>query len=190
MTDSPRTVDAATLSHLQSWQGRSETVADEIGTELEADGGSVKKREYWGLRGLAYRIKKNRKGHYVLLNLNAPANAVVAQVAFGLVAVSLLASLAHRYRGRFGAVARDALIWCGIGVALVGVGSGLYLTCNLGPGPRDGWMTGIHHRTGWPVARVRLAIEAVVLASGWLIGGTVGLGTLLFGTLVRRARAR
>jgi aspartyl protease family protein len=50
----------------------------------------------------------------------APANAVVAQVAFGLVAVSLLASLAHRYRGRFGAVARDALIWCGIGVALVG----------------------------------------------------------------------
>ena len=71
-----------------------------------------------------------------------------------------------------------------LGVALVGVGSGMYLTCNLGPGPRDGWMTGIHHRTGWPVARVRFAIEAVVLASGWLIGGTVGVGTLLFGTLV------
>ena len=71
-----------------------------------------------------------------------------------------------------------------LGVALVGVGSGMYLTCNLGPGPRDGWMTGIHHRTGWPVARVRFAIEAAVLASGWLIGGTVGFGTLLFGTLV------
>ena len=48
-----------------------ETVADEIGVELEAAGGAVKKREYWGLRGLAYRIKKNRKGHYMLLALDA-----------------------------------------------------------------------------------------------------------------------
>ena len=48
-------------------QQQVEAVADEIGTELEADGGAVKKREYWGLRGLAYRIKKNRKGHYMLL---------------------------------------------------------------------------------------------------------------------------
>jgi aspartyl protease family protein len=47
------------------------------------------------------------------------SGAVVAQLAFGLVAVSLIASLAHRYRGRFGAVARDALIWCGITLALV-----------------------------------------------------------------------
>ena len=57
-------------------QQQVEAVADEIGTELEADGGAVKKREYWGLRGLAYRIKKNRKGHYVLLNINAPSKAV------------------------------------------------------------------------------------------------------------------
>jgi small subunit ribosomal protein S6 len=48
-----------------------ETVADEIGTSLEADGGAVKKREYWGLRGLAYRINKNRKGHYMLLGMEA-----------------------------------------------------------------------------------------------------------------------
>jgi small subunit ribosomal protein S6 len=52
-------------------QQQVEAVADEIGTELEADGGAVKKREYWGLRGLAYRIKKNRKGHYMLLGLDA-----------------------------------------------------------------------------------------------------------------------
>ena len=52
-------------------QQQVEAVADEIGTSLEADGGSVKKREYWGLRGLAYRIKKNRKGHYMLLGLEA-----------------------------------------------------------------------------------------------------------------------
>jgi len=57
-------------------QQQVESVADEIGTELEADGGSVKKREYWGLRGLAYRIKKNRKGHYMLLALDAKPSFV------------------------------------------------------------------------------------------------------------------
>ena len=48
-----------------------EAVADDIAAQLETDGGAVKKREYWGLRGLAYRIKKNRKGHYMLLGLDA-----------------------------------------------------------------------------------------------------------------------
>jgi small subunit ribosomal protein S6 len=52
-------------------QQQVEAIADEIGSELEADGGGVKKREYWGLRNLAYRIKKNRKGHYMLLGLDA-----------------------------------------------------------------------------------------------------------------------
>ena len=52
-------------------QQQVEAIADEIGTELETDGGSVKKREYWGLRSLAYRVKKNRKGHYMLLGLDA-----------------------------------------------------------------------------------------------------------------------
>ena len=52
-------------------QQQVETMADTITTELETDGGSVKKREYWGLRSLAYRVKKNRKGHYLLLGLEA-----------------------------------------------------------------------------------------------------------------------
>ena len=52
-------------------QQQVEAIADEIGTEIETGGGSVKKREYWGLRGLAYRVKKNRKGHYMLLALDA-----------------------------------------------------------------------------------------------------------------------
>ncbi|HVZ07985.1 30S ribosomal protein S6 [Rhodopila sp.] len=52
-------------------QQQVEAVADEIKTELEAEGGAVKKTEYWGLRSLAYRIKKNRKGHYMLLGLDA-----------------------------------------------------------------------------------------------------------------------
>lgn len=71
-----------------------------------------------------------------------------------------------------------------LGIALVGIGSGLYLTTNLGPGPRDGMMTGIHERTGWPVARVRLGIEVTVLALGWFLGGTVGVGTVLFALLI------
>ena len=70
------------------------------------------------------------------------------------------------------------------GIALVGIGSGLYLTTNLGPGPRDGLMTGIHERTGIAVTPVRLSIEVVVLAVGWLLGGTVGVGTVLFALLI------
>jgi uncharacterized membrane protein YczE len=71
-----------------------------------------------------------------------------------------------------------------MGIALIGLGSGIYLTTGLGPGPRDGWMTGIHQRTGWPVSAVRLGIEATVLIAGWLLGGTVGVGTVLFALLI------
>lgn len=71
-----------------------------------------------------------------------------------------------------------------LGVAAIGVGSGLYLTCDVGPGPRDGLMTGLHRRLGRPVARVRLGIEAAAVTAGWFLGGTVGLGTVLFALLV------
>ena len=71
-----------------------------------------------------------------------------------------------------------------VGVALVGLGSGLYLTAELGPGPRDGWMTGLHRRFGWPLSRIRLGIELGVLLAGALLGGTVGLGTVLFALLI------
>ena len=54
----------------------------------------------------------------------------------------------------------------------------------MGPGPRDGWMTGIHKRTGWPVYVVRLGIEVTVVVIGWLLGGSVGIGTVLFALLV------
>lgn len=52
-------------------QAQVDTIADTIATDLETDGGVVKKREYWGLRSLAYRVKKNRKGHYMLLGIDA-----------------------------------------------------------------------------------------------------------------------
>lgn len=67
-----------------------------------------------------------------------------------------------------------------VGILLVGFGSGIYLIANLGPGPRDGLMTGLQRVSGQPVARVRTAIEITVVLFGWLLGGTVGLGTLMF----------
>ena len=76
-----------------------------------------------------------------------------------------------------------------LGIAMVGLGSALYITCGLGPGPRDGAMTGIHYRTGIRVGRVRLGIEIVVLIIGWLMGGTVGVGTALFALLIGQSVA-
>ena len=72
------------------------------------------------------------------------------------------------------------LIVGSVGVILVGFGSGIYLTANLGPGPRDGLMTGLQRVTQYPIAWVRVCIEVSVVAVGWVLGGTVGVGTLLF----------
>lgn len=76
-----------------------------------------------------------------------------------------------------------------IGIATVGLGSAFYLTANLGPGPRDGWMTGIHRRTGVGVATVRTTIELVALGLGIALGGRAGIGTLAFAVLVGYALA-
>lgn len=66
------------------------------------------------------------------------------------------------------------------GLVTIGIGSGLYLAADLGAGPRDGLMTGIHRRFGWSIRRARTFIEVAVLVLGWLLGGTIGLGTLAF----------
>ncbi len=75
------------------------------------------------------------------------------------------------------------------GIALVGVGSGFYIGSGLGPGPRDGLMTGLSAR-GWRVSRARTTVEVAVLLIGWLLGGSVGAGTLIFalaiGPIVQR----
>ena len=65
-------------------------------------------------------------------------------------------------------------------VIITGVGSGIYLVANLGPGPRDGLMTGIQKKTNFPIASVRAFLEISVVSIGWYLGGTVGIGTLLF----------
>ena len=74
----------------------------------------------------------------------------------------------------------NAIIQSAFGVMMVGFGSALYLTANLGPGPRDGWMTGVQKKTNWPIGRVRVGIEIIVLSIGILLGGTFGLGTIMF----------
>ena len=81
------------------------------------------------------------------------------------------------------------IIYNFIGISLVGIGSALYITCGLGPGPRDGAMTGLHYRTGVRVGRVRMAIEVTVLAIGFLMGGTVGVGTALFALFIGQSVA-
>jgi len=67
-----------------------------------------------------------------------------------------------------------------IGVLITGLGSGFYLISNLGPGPRDGLMTGIQRIIGKPIALIRTIIEVCVVFFGWLLGGTAGLGTVIF----------
>lgn len=78
---------------------------------------------------------------------------------------------------------QQGIVFAG-GLALLAVATGLYLGARLGPGPRDGLMTGLHARTGWPIWAVRTGIEATVLAAGWLLGGQVGIGTLAFALLI------
>jgi uncharacterized membrane protein YczE len=70
------------------------------------------------------------------------------------------------------------------GLVLLAVASGIYIGARLGPGPRDGLMTGIHDRFGLPMWAGRFGIEATVLLVGWMLGGNVGLGTLAFALLI------
>jgi uncharacterized protein len=69
-------------------------------------------------------------------------------------------------------------------VALIGMGSAFYLTCGLGPGPRDGLMTSLHRRLHVSVVYIRLSIEVTILIVGWLLGGTVGVATAFFAATV------
>lgn len=126
----------------------------------------------------------------------------IGEATFAISVVVLLAWIPLRERPGLGTVANAIVIAVAIDVMLdvlphpeahlaqlgevvaaiasIGIGSGLYLTTWLGPGPRDGWMTGMARRTGLPIATVRLSIELTALVVGWSLGGRVGLGTVVF----------
>jgi uncharacterized membrane protein YczE len=70
------------------------------------------------------------------------------------------------------------------GIVLVALASGLYIGARFGPGPRDGLMTGLNSRLGWPIWACRALVEVTVLIIGWVLGGTVGIGTVLFAVLI------
>ena len=74
----------------------------------------------------------------------------------------------------------NQFLLCIISVLMVGLGSGIYLIARLGPGPRDGLMTGLQKKTGFSIALIRGAIELLVVLCGWILGGIVGSGTLLY----------
>jgi len=86
-------------------------------------------------------------------------------------------------------VPADLDLWARIllfaaGLLMVAVATGLYIGAHFGPGPRDGLMTGLHKRTGWKIWIVRTGIEVTVLGIGWVLGGNVGIGTVLFAVLI------
>jgi uncharacterized membrane protein YczE len=70
------------------------------------------------------------------------------------------------------------------GLVLLAIATGLYIGARFGPGPRDGLMTGMHRKYGWPLWAVRTSLEVSVLVIGWLLGGNVGIGTLAFALAV------
>jgi uncharacterized membrane protein YczE len=106
--------------------------------------------------------------------LGTLANATVIGISIDVM-LPLLPGL-HGLAARLAAVV--------VGIALVGLGSGVYLACRLGPGTRDGLMTGLHRRTGLSLRVVRTGIELTAVAIGFALGGRVGIGTLAFALLI------
>jgi uncharacterized membrane protein YczE len=101
-------------------------------------------------------------------------NAIVIGVALGVMVPVLPDDPADGWRW----------IFLASGIAFVAIGGGTYLGARLGPGPRDGLMTGLHARTGRSLRLVRTLIEVSALAAGFALGGTVGIGTVAFALLI------
>lgn len=97
----------------------------------------------------------------------------------GLVLIETPASLVHR-----------GFLFAA-GLLMMGIASGLYIGARFGPGPRDGLMVGFNARFGWPMWAVRTVVEVTVLVIGWVLGGSFGVGTVIFalsiGTLAQRS---
>src|SRR5690606_32396863 len=130
----------------------------------------------------------------------------LGQVSIAIGAVVMLAWIPLRQKPGFGTIANIIVIGLVIdatlavlpvfeglalrsammvsGVVLNAFASAAYIGAGMGPGPRDGLMTGLHERLGWSIRVSRLSIEATVLAAGWLLGGVVGVGTVLYAVVL------
>lgn len=108
-----------------------------------------------------------------------PGLGTVANV----VVIGVVSDVGLRLLAEPGSLLVRALLLLG-GIVLNGLAGGLYIGSQLGPGPRDGLMTGIAHRTGWSIRLVRTGIEVTVLAVGWALGGVVGIGTIVYAALI------
>jgi len=106
--------------------------------------------------------------------LGTVMNALVVGIALGVMVLVLPADAPTGWRW----------VLLGSGIGLVAVGGGIYLGAGLGPGPRDGLMTGLHARTGRSLRVMRTVIEVSALAGGFALGGTVGIGTVAFALLI------
>lgn len=109
---------------------------------------------------------------HLRVGLGTLANIAVIALVLGLVVAFVPAPSADNW------LLRGLL--CVGGVVVIGVSAAVYLTCHMGAGPRDGLMVGLCQRTGWRVGVVRSLLESTVCLIGWALGGTVGVGTLLF----------
>jgi len=140
-------------------QGLAEITGHQIGTLTIAVGVIVL---------LAWIPLRQRPG------LGTVSNVIVLGAAMNMVLHYLPDQ--HGYPNRIGLL-MSAIVLCGIA-------TGMYISAGLGPGPRDGLMTGISGRTGISLRLTRTAIELTVLGIGWLLGGSVGVGTLLYAVLI------
>jgi len=100
-----------------------------------------------------------------------------------VVLVGLSMNLALALMPRTSVLAYRIAMMC-VGVGLCGIATGMYISARYGPGPRDGLMTGLARRTGRSIRLVRTCLEVTVLVIGWALGGTVGVGTVLFAVAI------
>jgi hypothetical protein len=128
----------------------------------------------WSLGFATFIISASLLALWIPLKQTPGLGTILNAIIIALVLEYLLP-----YLPSFESYAANALLALA-GVMVTGFGAAIYLVANLGPGPRDGLMTGLQAVTGLPIALVRTALELTVVAIGWALGGTLGLGTVLF----------
>jgi uncharacterized membrane protein YczE len=133
--------------------------------------------------GVLYGVVTNVIGALVLLFWIPLRQRPGIGTALNVLIVGSCAQLAIWWIPTPAVLWEGALLFTG-GLVLLAVATGLYVGAGYGPGPRDGLMTGLSSRLGWPIWIARASVELTVLVIGWLLGGNVGVGTVAFALLI------